>query len=49
LSAAHFAPLFPEDAAMAITLPAGAYTAILAGLNGGTGVGLVEVYDRGGH
>ncbi|MEY2505169.1 MAG: hypothetical protein QOG27_1449, partial [Verrucomicrobiota bacterium] len=49
LSEAHFAPLFPEDAAMAITLPAGAYTAILAGLNGGTGVGLVEVYDRGGH
>ncbi|HKP03690.1 MAG TPA: hypothetical protein VJU77_10070 [Chthoniobacterales bacterium] len=47
LSAAHLAPLFPEDAAIAIMLPAGAYTAILAGLNGGTGVGLVEVYDRG--
>jgi hypothetical protein len=47
VSAAHLAPLFPEDAAIAITLPAGAYTAILAGRNGGTGVGLVEVYDRG--
>jgi hypothetical protein len=28
-------------------LPPGAYTALLAGLNGGTGIGLVEVYDRG--
>jgi hypothetical protein len=29
-------------------LPPGLYTALLAGLNNGTGVGLVEVYDRGG-
>ena len=28
-----------------ITLPPGAFTAILAGKNGGTGVGLVEVYN----
>jgi hypothetical protein len=28
--------------------PPGAYTALLAGLNNGIGVGLVEVYDRGG-
>ena len=28
-----------------LTLPPGAFTAILAGRNGGTGVGLVEVYN----
>jgi hypothetical protein len=27
------------------TLPPGTYTAILAGRNGGTGIGLVEVYN----
>jgi hypothetical protein len=27
------------------TLPPGAFTAILAGKNGGTGIGLVEVYN----
>jgi hypothetical protein len=36
-----------ESAIMA-TLPPGLYTALLAGVNGGTGVGLVEVYDLGG-
>jgi hypothetical protein len=30
-----------------MTLPPGPYTALLAGLNDGTGVGLVEVYDLG--
>jgi hypothetical protein len=30
---------------MAATLPPGLYTAVLAGLNHRTGVGLVEVYD----
>jgi hypothetical protein len=29
------------------TLSPGLYTALLAGRNGGTGVGLVEVYDLG--
>jgi hypothetical protein len=29
------------------TLPPGLYTALLAGANNGTGVGLVEVYDLG--
>ena len=28
-------------------LPPGLYTALLAGQSNGTGVGLVEVYDRG--
>ncbi len=33
------------ESAIVATLTPGAYTAILAGKNGGTGVGLVEVYD----
>jgi len=33
---------------IAATLPPGLYTALLAGLNNGTGIGIVEVYDRGG-
>ena len=30
---------------MLLTLPAGAYTAIVQGVGGGTGVGIVEVFD----
>jgi hypothetical protein len=45
--AANLAPSDPKEAAIAVTLPAGVYTAILAGLNNGTGIGIVEVYDRG--
>jgi len=33
------------DAAMIVTLPPGAYTALVTGLGGATGVALVEVYD----
>ncbi len=33
------------ESAIAMTLSPGEYTAILAGTNGGTGAGLVEVYD----
>ena len=32
---------------VAAALPPGAYTALLSGQNSGTGLGLVEVYDRG--
>ena len=35
------------ESAILTTLSPGAYTAILAGKNGGTGVGVVEVYDLG--
>ena len=35
------------ESAIAATLPPGLYTALLAGLNNGTGIGMVEVYDRG--
>ena len=38
-------PQHDLEAAIAATLPPGAYTAILFGVNGGTGVGLVEVYN----
>ena len=38
-------PTSDLESALIATLPPGNYTAILAGKNGGTGVGLVEVYD----
>ena len=39
------APSNQAESAIVTTLPAGNYTAVVAGLNGGTGVGLVEVYN----
>jgi hypothetical protein len=33
------------DASLLVTLPAGAYTAVVTGVNGATGIALVEVYD----
>jgi hypothetical protein len=48
ITAAGLAPSNDLEAAIAATLPPGLYTALLAGLNGGTGNGLIEVYDRGG-
>ena len=47
ITAAGLAPTNNLEAAIAATLPPGLYTALLAGLNNGTGIGLVEVYDRG--
>jgi hypothetical protein len=47
ISAAGLAPGNNLEAAIAATLSPGLYTALLAGMNNGTGVGLVEVYDRG--
>jgi hypothetical protein len=47
LMAAGLAPTNNLEAGIAATLPPGLYTALLAGLNNGTGTGLVEVYDRG--
>jgi hypothetical protein len=41
------APTNNFESAIAATLPPGLYTALLAGLNNGTGIGLVEVYDLG--
>ena len=48
LTAAGLALTNNLESGIATTLPPGLYTALLAGLNNGTGVGLVEVYDRGG-
>jgi uncharacterized delta-60 repeat protein len=48
LIAAGLAPTNPLESGIAATLSPGLYTALLAGLNNGTGIGLVEVYDRGG-
>jgi len=45
LTAAGLAPTNPLESAMSVTLPPGAYTALLAGLNNRTGVGVVEIYD----
>ena len=47
LIAAGLAPSNPLESGIAATLPPGLYTALLAGLNGGTGIGVVEVYDLG--
>jgi hypothetical protein len=45
ISANSLAPSNPAESAVAISLVPGTYTAIVAGKNGGTGVGLVEVYN----
>ena len=47
LTNAALAPTNNLESGIAATLPPGMYTALLAGLNNGTGIGLVEVYDRG--
>ena len=45
ISSTGLAPSDDREAAIFATLPAGAYTAIVQGLNASTGVGLVEVYN----
>ena len=47
IAAAGFAPKDTKEAAIAVTLPPGLYTAILAGLGNTVGNALVEIYDRG--
>ena len=47
LIAAGLAPTNQLESGIAATLPPGAYTALLAGVNNGTGIGLIEVYDLG--
>lgn len=46
LTSGSLAPGNPLESAIATMQPPGLYTVLLAGSNGGTGVGLVEVYDR---
>jgi hypothetical protein len=45
IQATGIPPSDPAEAAILVTLSPGSYTAILAGKDGGTGLGLVEVYD----
>ena len=47
ISAAGLAPASPLESGIAATLPPGLYTALLSGMNNSTGIGVVEVYDRG--
>ena len=47
INAAGLAPTNSLESALAATLPPGLYTALLSGVNNGTGIGVVEVYDRG--
>jgi hypothetical protein len=47
IAAAGLAPTNNLESGIAATLSPGTYTALLTGLNNGTGVGLVEVYDLG--
>jgi hypothetical protein len=47
LTAANLAPTSPAESALAVTLSPGSYTALLSGMNNTTGIGIVEVYDRG--
>ena len=47
IAAAGLAPTNALESGIAATLSPGQYTALLAGLNSGTGIGLVEVYNRG--
>jgi hypothetical protein len=39
------APSNDLESAILLSLPPGAYTAVVSGVNGGTGVGVVEAYD----
>jgi hypothetical protein len=47
LTAAGLAPTNPLESGIAIALSPGQYTALLSGQGNATGVGVVEVYDRG--
>ena len=47
IAAAGLAPTNSLESGIAATLAPGPYTALLAGLDSGTGLGLVEVYDLG--
>jgi hypothetical protein len=45
LIANGLAPSDPNEAATLLSLPPGQFTAVLAGKNGGIGIGLVEIYN----
>jgi hypothetical protein len=39
------APQNAKESAIVTSLPPGAFTGILAGINGSTGIGLIEIYN----
>lgn len=45
IKAAGLAPSNPKESAMLMMLPPGAYTAVVRGNEGGTGIALVEIYQ----
>ena len=45
LIAHGLAPQDPRESGIFVSLPPGAFTAILAGKSGGTGIGLLEIYN----
>jgi hypothetical protein len=45
ITASGFAPSHNLESAILVNLPPGAYTAIVSGVGGGTGVGIVEVFE----
>lgn len=45
LTALGLAPQAPAESGIYASLPPGAFTAVLAGTNSGTGIGLVEIYN----
>jgi hypothetical protein len=47
ITAAGLALTNVRESGIAVTLPPGLYTALLAGNSGGTGIGVVEIYDLG--
>jgi hypothetical protein len=46
LAASGFAPGHVNESALLVTLNPGAYTAIVSGVGGATGVAIVEVYKQ---
>ena len=47
ITASGIPPANDRESAIVASLPAGPYTAVLTGRNGGTGIGLIEVYNLG--
>ena len=45
IAASGFAPPSDLESAIIISLPPGSYSAVVSGKNGGTGIGLVDVYE----
>jgi hypothetical protein len=46
ISAEGLAPVNPKESALLATLSPAAYTVLVSGVNGATGIGLVEIYDN---